>query len=66
VVAHNHVNKNKLKEKISRYLKHTLSKYKIPKHIFFLKKIPRTATGKVHRKEILNQLSKIAAGERYA
>jgi fatty-acyl-CoA synthase len=35
-----------------------LARYKIPKQITFVKDLPRTALGKVRKKELLRQLEK--------
>ena len=48
-----------LKElEIKRYLKSHLANFKIPKHIYFVKELPKNATGKVLKRVLKEQIQK--------
>ena len=47
----------KLERTIYQFVKQRLPHFKTPKRIFFLDSLPRTSTGKIHRKMLKNMLS---------
>ncbi len=49
-------NREELKEIIYKRLQENISDYKIPKHIFFMKEIPRNSTGKINEKVLKNKI----------
>ncbi len=56
-LSHSDYSEEQFTEKVSEYLKGTVSKYKLPNHIYICDELPRTATGKVFKV----QLKEIAA-----
>ena len=40
-------------EKVKEYVKHNLARYKVPREVVFVEELPRNATGKVLKRELL-------------
>jgi len=49
---------NITKEKIKNFLKKHLANYKIPKYIYFVKELPKNATGKVLKRKLREDIDK--------
>jgi acyl-CoA synthetase (AMP-forming)/AMP-acid ligase II len=48
-------------EEVKEYVKHNLARYKVPREVVFLQALPRNATGKVLKRELLKQELNVAA-----
>jgi long-chain acyl-CoA synthetase len=47
-----------MREKISQYMKETVAPYKVPKRIEFMDELPKSAVGKILKRELRTMLSK--------
>jgi acyl-CoA synthetase (AMP-forming)/AMP-acid ligase II len=43
-------------EDVKEYVKHNLARYKVPREVVFLERLPRNATGKVLKRELREQV----------
>lgn len=51
-------------EDIQSFMRERVAKFKVPKRVFFTKVMPKTATGKIQRKNVAEAMLKAADGEK--